>query len=125
MKELHRGPLPDGSLDFGNGVIGPSLLDIQRANATLSSKNLRAQETRTKDNGDLIFVSSESKLGSSFKGVLRRVPKRFILLAAAVLSLVAAACSGGVERKIATLKNSKTKHLRAIHYPFHKEKLGF
>ncbi len=94
MKELLRS-LPDGANDFGNGVIGPSLLDIQRANATLPFENLRTQEIRTKDSGDIIFVSSESKLGRFFKGVFRGVPKRFILPTGAVLSFVAATCSGG------------------------------
>ena len=55
--------LPDGSCDFGNRVIGPSLLDIRRANATASFENPRALEARTKDNGDLIFFSSEISMG--------------------------------------------------------------
>ena len=82
------GILPDGSENYGNGIIGPSEADVKLANQF--SNELAAE--------NIVVASKGSLLGRIAEATLGRIPKplrRFAIPAAVLAPLIAAACGEG------------------------------
>lgn len=85
--------LDDGSVDYGNGIVGPSESDIQVANRVyFDAIRLGVSESLT----PATFQKPEVSLPLPF--LINRLPKRFrypVLGGLAAVGIAAAACSGG------------------------------
>lgn len=81
MKELCPASLSDGSLRFGNGIIGPSFLDVERANLTSTRKKSEIKGTKGKPNSHLIFVSQKGIARGLFLRIMSKVkpPAKFVI----------------------------------------------
>ncbi len=97
--ELSRGSsfLPDGAMDFGNGVIGPSIDDIKYFNSlhespkqtfTEQAELLLAQE-------NLVPISQKSRLGEFINHFIPKLPRWALVPAAGIISLAAVSCGDG------------------------------
>lgn len=86
--EVHPKTFPDGSENYGAGIIGPSKADVEWAK---QFSNELARE-------DIVVASKESLVGRIAEVTLGRIPKplrRFAIPAAVLAPLIAAACGGG------------------------------
>lgn len=117
MKELCPASLPDGSLNFGNGIIGPSSLDVERANSTLVSKK---PEIKEKPNNHSISVSQESIAGRLLQIMSKvKLPAKFVIPGSIAAMLIMNACSrgsGGEKNNTQELEN-KTSSGYSLPFP--------
>lgn len=87
MKEMLRSS--DGSVNYGNGVWGPSTADIQHADLSFNEKPRRKEEP-----DDLLLISQESVVGNFFQKLLPKVklPAKFAIPVGLAVTVVAVAC---------------------------------
>lgn len=104
MKERLR--FSDGSVNYGNGVWGPTTLDLQRADLIFAN-----QEPKTKEdpNNDLLFVSQESVVGKILQAMSKvKLPARFAIPSSMATVLLMSACSGGENKNTQELENKES-----------------
>lgn len=98
--------LSDGSRYYGNGVWGPSTLDLQRAD--LISAN---EEPKTKEepNPHLLFVSQESVVGRLLQTISKvKLPAKFAIPSSMATVFLMSACGGGGEKNTQELENKES-----------------
>lgn len=105
MKELQRGRLPDGSLDFGNGIIGPSLPDVERANLTFAHEKPKKKEVAL---NNLLLISRDSLVGKFLQTSSKiRIPAKFAIPVGLAVTFLATAC--GSENSDPVVAGSKDR----------------
>ena len=104
MKEtLHSS---DGSQYYGNGVWGPSSIDLQRADLSFSEES----KIRKEPSSNLLFVSQESIFGKFFQAISKtRLPVKFAIPVGLAVAVVAVACGS---------KNSEESKLPSTPMPY-------
>jgi len=109
MKETPR--FSDGSINYGNGVWGPSAVDLQRADLFSSEE----PKTKEEPNNDLLFISQESLVGRLLQTVSKvRLPAKFAIPGSVATVLLIGACSGG-EKNTQELENKESGY--ALPFP--------
>lgn len=115
MKELlHGSLLPDGSLDLGNGVIGPSLLDQGHFNSTTDTN-------KTEPIIQKLSPSSESRklLRSAGRKALTLLPPSL------TIPIIFAACSGGGAAEKNNNQELENKESSGYALPFPEDETWF
>ena len=83
--EVQPKTFPDGSENYGAGIIGPSKADVEWAN--------RLTHELAKEG--IVVASKGSSLGRIVEATLGRTPKRVAIPVAGLTTLLAVACSSG------------------------------